>query len=113
MVRELRALHEAGELNEDQQRWFEPVGEERLFDTEADPHELRDLAGDPARADVLARMRAALDAWLARTPDWSETPEADMVAQLTEQAGEPGSVTQERIRELQKYITPPQPPAEQ
>ena len=39
--------------------------------------------------------------------------EADMVAQLAEQAGEPGSVTQERIKELQKYITPPRPPEEQ
>ena len=36
--------------------------------------------------------------------------EADMVAQLAEQAGEPGSVTQERLKELQKYITPPQRP---
>ncbi|MGB5718298.1 MAG: peptidylprolyl isomerase [Gammaproteobacteria bacterium] len=36
--------------------------------------------------------------------------EADMVAQLAEQAGEPGSITQERLKELQKYITPPQRP---
>mgnify|MGYP001823794284 FL=1 len=36
--------------------------------------------------------------------------EADMVAQLAEQAGEPDSVTQERIKELQKFITPPQRP---
>jgi len=33
-----------------------------------------------------------------------------MVAQLAEQAGEPGSITQERLKELQKYITPPQRP---
>jgi parvulin-like peptidyl-prolyl isomerase len=36
--------------------------------------------------------------------------EADMVARLAEQAGEPGSVTNERLKELQKYITPPQRP---
>ena len=36
--------------------------------------------------------------------------EADMVAQLAQQAGEPGSITQERLKELQKYITPPQRP---
>jgi len=39
--------------------------------------------------------------------------EADMVAQLAERAGEPGSKTMERLQELQKYITPPQPPPEQ
>jgi N-sulfoglucosamine sulfohydrolase len=82
MMRELWDLREAGELTADQGRWFEPVGEERLFDTEADPHELRDLAGDPGHAEVLERMRSALDAWLARTPDWSETPEAEMVARF-------------------------------
>jgi parvulin-like peptidyl-prolyl isomerase len=38
--------------------------------------------------------------------------EADMVGQLAERAGEPGSVTMERLKELQKYITPQRPPNE-
>jgi len=79
IVRELRALHEAGRLDEAQRRWFEPVGEERLFDTRADPHELRDLSDDPAHAAVLVRMRDALDAWLERVGDWSEVDEDAMV----------------------------------
>jgi len=36
--------------------------------------------------------------------------EADEVGRLAEQAMEPGSVTNERLKELQKYITPPQRP---
>ncbi len=79
MMRELWALHEAGALDARQRIWFEPPGRERLFDVVADPEELNDLAQDPASAADLARMRAVLEAWLAQTDDWSETPEDDMV----------------------------------
>jgi arylsulfatase A-like enzyme len=82
IMRELWRLKEAGELNADQLRWFEPPGRERLFDLRADPHELHDVSGDPAYAQELARMRTALDAWLARVEDWSEVPEDDLVARL-------------------------------
>ncbi len=34
---------------------------EQLFDLEADPHELRNRAGDPAHAETLAHMRALAD----------------------------------------------------
>jgi len=36
--------------------------------------------------------------------------ESDEVGRLAKQAMEPGSVTNERLKELQKYITPPQRP---
>jgi arylsulfatase A-like enzyme len=88
-MRELRALHAAGRLNQDQRRWFEPPGEERLFDTREDPHELRDRSGDPAYAAVLERMRGALDAWLARVGDWSDVPEDEMVARFRPDGAEP------------------------
>ncbi len=78
-TRELRALHASGRLDPLQSLWFEPVGEERLYDTLEDPHELHDLSGDPRHAEVLSRTRAALDAWLARVGDSSEIPEAEMV----------------------------------
>lgn len=49
---------------------------EELFDTEADPLELHNLAGDPAYAKVLATMRAAHAAWSDETKDTGLIPEA-------------------------------------
>lgn len=88
-VRELRRLHEAGALGAGARRWFEPVGAERLFDTRSDPDELRDLSQDPAHAAVLDRLRRELDAWLARTGDWSEEGEDAMVARFRPGGAEP------------------------
>jgi len=42
---------------------------EELYDLEADPGELSNLIDDPARADALAELRAALDAHLEATDD--------------------------------------------
>jgi len=82
IVRELRRLHEDGALDPDQEIWFGPVGRERLFDTASDPWELRNLAADPSHVAILARMRAALDAWLLRVGDTREVPEDEMVARF-------------------------------
>lgn len=89
MVRELHALHAAGELDAESDRWFEPFGAEKLFDLEADPHELKDLSGEDEHAAVLLRMRGVLTDWLSRTPDWSDVPEREMVARF-EREGSPG-----------------------
>jgi N-sulfoglucosamine sulfohydrolase len=42
---------------------------EELFDLEADPDEVTNLAGDPAHADRLAAMRDRLEAWQRATRD--------------------------------------------
>lgn len=42
---------------------------EELYDLESDPHEIRNLAGDPAHRGTLERMRAMLDDWIRRTDD--------------------------------------------
>jgi arylsulfatase A-like enzyme len=42
---------------------------EELYDLEKDPGEIRNVAGDPAFAEDLSRMRAALDAHLEATDD--------------------------------------------
>ncbi|MEH6588457.1 MAG: sulfatase-like hydrolase/transferase [Halioglobus sp.] len=82
MVREMRELYTAGSLNTDQARWFEPVGEERLFDIKADPFELTNLTGDPAYANDLQRLRDALEQELTRVGDLGEQSEARLVEQL-------------------------------
>jgi len=56
---------------------FEPLPYEQLFDTEADPHEIRNLADstDPRHQAALLRLRTALDVWIVETGDRGEFPE--------------------------------------
>ncbi|MCB0075491.1 MAG: hypothetical protein KDE20_28755, partial [Caldilineaceae bacterium] len=42
---------------------------EQLYDLIFDPNEAHNVAADPTYQDVLADMRARLDAWMARTDD--------------------------------------------
>jgi len=87
MVRQMRAMYEAGELDAVQRQWYEAPGPERLFDLAEDPYEVHDVSGDPAYRAELERMRAAMDNWLGHVEDWSEEPEGVMVARF-----EPGGV---------------------
>lgn len=81
MLQDLRRLHAAGKLNADQERWFAPRKPlEELYDVEADPHELHNLAGDPEYADVLARLRQAHLDWMEATDDIGLIPEPDFDA---------------------------------
>jgi arylsulfatase A-like enzyme len=50
-----------------------------LYDLEVDPEETRNLAGKPGYAVIEQRLRAALEAWIAATPDRSALPERQMV----------------------------------
>ncbi len=66
----MRKLRDAGKLTPDQMAPFvKPRPEEELYDTEADPHELRNLAGDPKHAEVLQKLREVLAAWQKETGD--------------------------------------------
>ena len=52
------------------ERWYgSPLPDTQLFDLAEDPFELRDLAGDPALADVEAQLRERLDQHLRATGD--------------------------------------------
>ena len=42
---------------------------EELFDLQADPHEVKNLAADPAHAATLKEMRALVDAWIVEAKD--------------------------------------------
>ncbi|MEN8160372.1 MAG: sulfatase [Myxococcota bacterium] len=76
---ELARLHAAGALSPEAALWFrEERPPEELYDTAVDPHELRDLSGDPAHAAELARLRAALDAWLEAAPDLGLLAESEL-----------------------------------
>ncbi len=50
--------------------WAErAIPEEQLFDLLFDPNEAQNLAGEPARADVLDQMRGRLQRWMESTDD--------------------------------------------
>jgi N-sulfoglucosamine sulfohydrolase len=66
----MRKLRDGKKLPPEQMGCFnKPKPEEELYDCDADPHELRDLAKDPAFADTLNRLRAELANWQKETHD--------------------------------------------
>lgn len=69
---QLLAGKAAGTLTEFQQICFRaPRPREEFFDTRADPHELRNLAGDPAYAEIQAKLAQELDRWAKTTGDYT------------------------------------------
>jgi len=81
IMQEMWRLHLTGELNEQQSLLFQPRPTEELYDTDADPHEMNNLARSPGHTKELTRLRAALDAWLREVGDWGEVQESEMVRQ--------------------------------
>jgi N-sulfoglucosamine sulfohydrolase len=72
----LRLYAEDG-LNDVQKLWFQDTKPaEELYDCEKDPHNLKNLAKDPAYHEVLVRLRSALDEWRAETRDKGDIDEA-------------------------------------
>jgi len=66
----MQKLHAEGKLSiEQQDPLLAPRPAEQLFDLETDPHELKNLANDPAHAAKLAELRKVLDGWQAETAD--------------------------------------------
>lgn len=86
-MRELRTLHEAGKLPPDAEYYFsrsKPV--EELYDCQADPYEVNNLADDPAYANVLKQMRAAHRQWVLDTRDLGLIPEP-IIARRAKEVG--------------------------
>ena len=81
-MKALWAGKDAGTLPPAAARLFSPLPEDQLYDTETDPHEVNNLAGQPDFADIQSRLEAALDAWVERTGDMAATPEAEMIDQM-------------------------------
>ena len=84
---ELRRLHEAGKLSPDAERYFaksKPV--EELYDYIADPHNLKNLAPDPAHAQTLKRLRTAHLTWVQESKDVGLIPEP-IIAERVQEVG--------------------------
>jgi uncharacterized sulfatase len=74
-----RELYEEGKLNDIQSQFFEPKSAEALYDLDADPHEIHNLADDPQYEQQLSAMRRRLIDRLKGMPDLSFVPEALLV----------------------------------
>ena len=73
-----RQMMAAGAMNDVQKIFFSDTKPaEELYDLEADPHEIRNLAADPAHAAGLERHRRILADWIAATGDKGQQPEND------------------------------------
>jgi uncharacterized sulfatase len=91
-MRELRRLHEAGQLSDVADYYFAPTKPaEELYDCDADQHNIRNLAGQAEYADVLQRMREAHLAWVQRTKDVGLIPEP-IIAEREKDLGSPYAI---------------------
>lgn len=80
VMQELLRMRDAGTLDENQAQWFRQTkAEEELFDTENDPHELNNIADDPAYSDVLATLRAECNRWIKAIDDKGFVNEVDLI----------------------------------
>jgi len=77
-MQEMRRLNAEGKLKGPQKQYFEPTKPvEELYDTTTDPHEIKNLAGDPKYKDVLRRMRVIHAKWVRETRDMGLIPEPE------------------------------------
>ncbi|MXW58982.1 MAG: sulfatase-like hydrolase/transferase [Acidimicrobiia bacterium] len=98
IMQEMWRLYASGELEgPPAQAMADKRPAEELYDTEADPHEIENLASDPAYREVLERHRAALEQWQRDVGDLGMMPEDTMVAQMW-----PGGV--QPITDAPKFI---------
>ncbi|MEM7391322.1 MAG: sulfatase-like hydrolase/transferase, partial [Verrucomicrobiota bacterium] len=75
---EWRDLHKAGKLSGPQAQFFAAKGPEELYDVEADPHEINNLAHDSKHAGTLHDLRTRLQQKLKALPDLSFYPESKL-----------------------------------
>ncbi|MBP8256415.1 MAG: sulfatase-like hydrolase/transferase [Opitutaceae bacterium] len=77
---ELLAEAAAGRLGKGPTAWLAPTRPlEELYDTQADPFQIRNLAADPARHAELKRLRAALHDWLIEIRDATFVTEEEVM----------------------------------
>lgn len=72
----VQQLHAEGKLTPVQAALCAPrMAEEELYDLQADPHQIKNLAGAPEHAQTLKRMREAVEQWIKDTDDQGRIPE--------------------------------------
>ncbi|MEM9704393.1 MAG: chitobiase/beta-hexosaminidase C-terminal domain-containing protein, partial [Planctomycetota bacterium] len=82
-MKSMRRLHAAGKLKGPERQFFEPTKPvEELYDTKADPHEVMNVAADPAHAEILLRLRTECERWQEQIGDYGLVPEAVAIEEM-------------------------------
>jgi arylsulfatase A-like enzyme len=79
-MKEIRAAEKSGALTPEMHLFSadrKPV--EELYDAEADPHEVNNLADDPAYGEVLGELRMAMTEWQLQIGDLGLMPESEIL----------------------------------
>lgn len=76
---EIHRVRREGILPESGEAMFRPRPREELYDVQADPFELNNLAEDPKYQFVLQKMRERLDEWIFETRDTGFLQEGEMM----------------------------------
>lgn len=72
----MRQLNEENKLSGPPEQWMAPTRPaEELYDLEADPYEVNNLAGKPEQQATLEEMRGTLERWIKETGDKGQYPE--------------------------------------
>lgn len=99
MMADMRRMFEGGELSPLQASYFEtPRPPEELYDLRSDPDEVRNLAADPAYADVKRDLAARLSDWRARVGDPGRMPEDQMIRTAWGAASQPKTAEPEIVQ---------------
>jgi arylsulfatase A-like enzyme len=75
--RTLRAARNAGALNEEQQKLWNPKPVEELYDLQADPQELNNVAANADFAGIKQQLKEQMDHWMVEHKDFGLLPEAE------------------------------------
>jgi len=90
IMKELYRLRDEGQLSEAQKLWFRDTKPEyEFFDTESDPHEVRNLIDDSKHQTKIKELKAALHAWMKNIPDHNFQAEPEYLAQLWPEQKQP------------------------
>ena len=99
----MRTLYDEGKLPGPAADLMKSPPEEMLYDTEADPQEINNLAGSdlPEHREALIRLSTALDTWIVETGDLGRFPEASEIVEPFEKEmhdwfGTPGWYTRQQ-----------------
>ena len=83
IMQEMLSLRDNNQLTENQALWFrdekDPI---ELFDTENDPHELNNLAGNSEYVDKITELSDEMDRWMVEIEDQGLIPEQELVLSL-------------------------------